>query len=453
MSENERKDVWYSRDEGFLFDRAGRHRTNAPWERWRPIAMNIPEQYVLPFAENYKWEGRDYKKTMAAYEGYIVLNKLRDKIKKEEFFYQVETENGVETRSDMVYTYVENARGATEEGVTTAVVETITPEKAAEYLKSNTSNRPLRKPIVDFYTREMAEGRWKLNGESICFTADGGLANGQHRLHAVIKSGATIRAVVVRGCAEGSFATYDSGLNRKASDVFYSANIKGSLNISTIVRKVLTLRSEGAFVSSSAGDLSSMKTSKQRLLEVYWKMPKIFNRACGYARQCYKKMRIFKVSEIGGLYVYLLTDGGWSIQTVERFFDSLFDIEDRSVPATALLRERIIREQLNTVKTFPREVKQALLIKAWNYYVSGTSTKALRYIPEQDAKAWFKFNKATSHCEKLRIKEFAQEGEGVYDEQVAKMRLQGKTIREIAGQLGVDKGKIERSLKRILKQD
>lgn len=72
-------------------------------------------------------------------------------------------------------------------------VETITPDMAREYLKSNSMNRPLNDRTVNLYAQEMRTGNWKLNGEAICFGKNGALLNGLHRLYAIVKSGKEFR--------------------------------------------------------------------------------------------------------------------------------------------------------------------------------------------------------------------------------------------------------------------
>ena len=80
--------------------------------------------------------------------------------------------------------------------ITTEIV-TLTPALAAEWLNSNTCNRPLSTLRASRYARDMKAGDWRFNGETISFTADGRLVDGQHRLTAVVESGVTIQQVVV----------------------------------------------------------------------------------------------------------------------------------------------------------------------------------------------------------------------------------------------------------------
>ena len=81
----------------------------------------------------------------------------------------------------------------------TATVEMITPEKAMEYLDSNTANyRKLSMAKVYPMAEDMRKGRWQLNGETIVFSKNGTLKDGQHRLKAIAESGVTVPVLVAR---------------------------------------------------------------------------------------------------------------------------------------------------------------------------------------------------------------------------------------------------------------
>lgn len=77
-------------------------------------------------------------------------------------------------------------------------VESITPETARKYLKSNTSNRNVRQLAVSEYANEMRSGRWLLTHQGIAFDSEGVLIDGQHRLLAIIEAGVPIEMMVSR---------------------------------------------------------------------------------------------------------------------------------------------------------------------------------------------------------------------------------------------------------------
>jgi hypothetical protein len=78
-------------------------------------------------------------------------------------------------------------------------VETIDSGTAALYMSNNARHRPIKEKKVAEYMAEMRDGKWRLNGKTICFDWNGRLLNGQHRLSAVIRSGVSLTTVVVRG--------------------------------------------------------------------------------------------------------------------------------------------------------------------------------------------------------------------------------------------------------------
>lgn len=84
--------------------------------------------------------------------------------------------------------------------MTEITLETITPEKAQEYLATKERtlrNSPNLPNIVASYTQDMKNGQWKLTASPIRFEA-GHLVDGRLRLLAVIKAGIPVEMVVAR---------------------------------------------------------------------------------------------------------------------------------------------------------------------------------------------------------------------------------------------------------------
>ena len=96
----------------------------------------------------------------------------------------------------------------------------VTPEVAKRYLMQNTKNRKQSTRNVSFLAEQMRKGLFLENGESIVFDKYGRLTDGQHRLFSIIKSGKSFYIPIVRGVDTDSMATYDTGKNRSAADVF-----------------------------------------------------------------------------------------------------------------------------------------------------------------------------------------------------------------------------------------
>jgi hypothetical protein len=95
-------------------------------------------------------------------------------------------------------------------------VEEIDPVLAARYLSQHPSARPAVTAVVEALALDMRHGRWRDNAQPICFTAAGRLADGQHRLLAVIAAQARITVPVVRGLSDDACASYDMQPRRSA---------------------------------------------------------------------------------------------------------------------------------------------------------------------------------------------------------------------------------------------
>ena len=102
--------------------------------------------------------------------------------------------------------------------------ENITPEKAEKYLNENKGNRKLRDGIVEKYAYDMKHGKWTECPVPITFYDNGDVADGQHRLWAIVESGCTTQFLVARGLPQEAGLNLDSGLPRSLVD---NARISG----------------------------------------------------------------------------------------------------------------------------------------------------------------------------------------------------------------------------------
>lgn len=95
----------------------------------------------------------------------------------------------------------------------------VTPDIAAEFLRSNSTNRPLRRKKVDQYARAMTDGQWQETGQPIIFSKSGRMIDGQHRCAAVMKAGVTVAMTIVRGVADAAFTAIDDSAPRTLADI------------------------------------------------------------------------------------------------------------------------------------------------------------------------------------------------------------------------------------------
>lgn len=103
-------------------------------------------------------------------------------------------------------------------------LEKVTPVKAEQWLNRNTGNRKMREGVAEAYAADMKAGRWTECLDPIAFYENGDIANGQHRLWAVIDADVTLEFLVARNVSREAGLNIDVGLARSIVD---NARISG----------------------------------------------------------------------------------------------------------------------------------------------------------------------------------------------------------------------------------
>lgn len=86
----------------------------------------------------------------------------------------------------------------------------VTPEMAMQLLDANENNRPLNQAHVNRISRQITEGKWKFNGDTIKLAKNNDVLDGQHRLWAIVEAKQPIETIIVRGIESDAFATIDT---------------------------------------------------------------------------------------------------------------------------------------------------------------------------------------------------------------------------------------------------
>lgn len=264
-------------------------------------------------------------------------------------------------------------------------VETITPEKAQQYLKTSKGNRPISKATVRSYADSMRQGKWMLNGVPIVFDYDSALQDGHHRLHAIVDSGIPVQMLVVRGVSPSAFTTFDCGLHRTLGQLLALQSKKNYNTVGSVVVASETIRMYGKlWQNNNVTNKPSEKRTNTDNYEVYMKDPSGYDDAAEFACTMYQNApKILKQSWIGSIYYHLTTIGGYCKKDVEKFFMGLCSLSESDIPSVEVLRQRLIKENLCGVKS-DAKVKFALIVKAWNAYVTNNHKKCLSFNPEKD---------------------------------------------------------------------
>jgi hypothetical protein len=119
------------------------------------------------------------------------------------------------------------------------VKSVVTPEMATKILGlRNSSNRnPKPKKQLE-YMADMKAGEWALTGDTLKMCSEGQLRDGQNRLAACIKSGATFDTYVMFGISPLFFDRMDIGKPRTAADLLHGAGVANGALTGAITRWV-----------------------------------------------------------------------------------------------------------------------------------------------------------------------------------------------------------------------
>ena len=151
---------------------------------------------------------------------------------------------------------------------------TISPEQAAAWLgKYNHRNRNLREEQALMFAEDMKSGKWKLTHQGIAFYEDGVIADGQHRLAAIVKAKMPIKFFVTTGLPKEVGSAIDQSRPRQVHDAI---KIGGQANwvdrnVVAVVRFILS--DLGTDVKSkSVNEILDYSIRHRTLLEKTMKM-------------------------------------------------------------------------------------------------------------------------------------------------------------------------------------
>lgn len=113
---------------------------------------------------------------------------------------------------------------------------------AERWLGANHQNRNLNRRLVDRYKADMAAGDWTFTGEAVKFSDNGKLLDGQHRLHAIVETGASVLMLVVRGLDQQAQDVMDTGRKRSAADMLQMHGVSNHSNTAAVARLVIGYR-------------------------------------------------------------------------------------------------------------------------------------------------------------------------------------------------------------------
>lgn len=255
----------------------------------------------------------------------------------------------------------------------TVSIETITPQVAIAMLSRNTHNRDMKRN--DKLVEAIKNGDWNVNGETIVFSPEGKLLDGQHRLMSCVTAGVPITTLVVRGIPEGAQETMDTGYKRKVSDFLKMKGYKSATQLAAISNALYIADRYGIKSAMSNGGLKAAYTKKAiEFFEAnYETRVKPLYRKCLRTRETFKGITVQITAPLFDAFRSI------DVESFDHFYGMLVG---EYTPTKALL---VLIKRLNTVSesrdSIPKEYVAAYFIKAWNAYINGTELQFLRYQP------------------------------------------------------------------------
>lgn len=242
----------------------------------------------------------------------------------------------------------------------------LTPEMAKILLERNEENRPISQSHINELTRMLNNGEGIYNGETIKLSYDGLLNDGQHRCHAVLRSGVSLPVFFVFGLTRDSRKTVDTGTKRSPAAWLHMNGVKNSALTAAALARVLSLE--------AGMDPSKGRWSITEIEAAFAKHPNIMRdfQIPEAAARVYGQSAALFVA-IGYLYNNHHPGAG------NTFFSMLRDgVAPSSQHAVAALRRRLQSNLMGKAKLPPVEVA-ALVIKAIRAFHVGKEVNILKW--------------------------------------------------------------------------
>lgn len=250
------------------------------------------------------------------------------------------------------------------------------PETAQHWLETaNTKNRHLRKHHVDRIAADMLGGRWKFTGAPIVFDTEGRLADGQHRLAAIAKSGLPLPMMIIDGVSTKAFAVIDCGAKRTAGDVLgVGGDSNGKTQASVLPMVAAYDANDGELPVSwpmSNSEVLDLKAQYPNLGVVTWA-----------ANQAAQAAGLPLAPSVAGFAYYVCHR--INPNQARAFFGSLFTGEglEAGDPALAARRRLMACGNENGSRRVRRQHAD-VIFHAWNAYRQGRSIKVIRTNPKE----------------------------------------------------------------------
>lgn len=253
-------------------------------------------------------------------------------------------------------------------------IEEITPTRAAELLKHNTSNRKMRLAKVRTYAILMKNGMWKADSnDAILISENGDVLNGQHRLQAVIEAGIPVAMEVRYGADKDIYKVLDQGANRSVGD--YMDEFPYKFSITACARTMASVKRGETLTVALHGQIAgNAAVPNDWVIEEINTNFDLYQRVAQSAYKFRNTVQYLQTSAFMAAVMVAIYVGKGN--EVFEFLEDLTSPAPVSNSAT-LLRDHIMRRKLSGKRTTKKDTT-ALVLLAYEKYLSGDSVNVMR---------------------------------------------------------------------------
>lgn len=250
----------------------------------------------------------------------------------------------------------------------------VTPELAATWLAANTHNRNMRPTRVRAFADDIAAGRWVPNGETIKFTADGVLIDGQHRLAAIVSAGVSVDLLVVRGLPMSAQETIDTGATRTFGDVLSLRGEQRAAALAATCRIVYEWQVSGGTLPAG----HTANPTHAQLSDVLAQHPELRHATTVGQRISYNCPPM--PTSLGSLLVWLFER--IDLDDANGFVEAMVTGANLATDSPILALRSLLKNYADRSNVRPdRRMLAGSAIKAWNAYRAGVPLRQVTFRP------------------------------------------------------------------------
>jgi len=257
---------------------------------------------------------------------------------------------------------------------------TVTPAKASQWLENQIPNRNIGMGRVNSYAADMSTKDWQADtGETIKFTSDGRLLDGQHRLKAVVVVGKPVDMWACHDVPIEAFNVIDRNLGRTAAQALAMAGHKHANRLAGALKWLI--RYEMMIGQETRGLPSSGRRpiTTDEVLDAMERHPGIEEsiRVTGHSTELLKI--IFPTIVTFVHYKAAVCDAEKANEFVARLQDGA-NLEPKT-PLLAL-RNLLLRDR-EELRRLPSDYVCAITVKAWKMHEAGQKIGVLKFLAQE----------------------------------------------------------------------